>query len=458
MERESFKSRLGFLLVSAGCAIGIGNVWRFPFVVGQNGGGFFVLVYLVMLVVLGLPVLTMELAVGRASRKSAVQAYQVLEKPGQKWHIHGWFCMLGCCLLMMYYTTVTGWMVDYFYKFLRGDFVAGMGTEEIGGVYSQMLSSPGEMTIFMVIVVVLGFLVCSFGVQKGLERITKVMMIALLAIMVALAVHSFFMPGAKEGLRFFLVPDFARMKSVGIVSTLVGAMNQAFFTLSLGVGAMAIFGSYIGRDHTLLGESVRVVALDTFVAITAGLIIFPACYSYGVDPDAGPNLIFVTLPNIFANMPLGRLWGSLFFIFMAFAALSTVLAVFEEITACTQDLFGWGRKKACIVNGILLFVLSLPCCLGFNLLSFIQPLGEGSTIMDLEDFLVSNLILPLGSLVMILFCTTKKGWGWDNYITEANTGKGLRLRKFLRGYMTYVLPAMVLVLFVIGIVRTFLPG
>ena len=456
MQRENFRSRLGFLLVSAGCAIGIGNVWRFPYITGQYGGGYFVLFYLICLVIMGIPVMTMELAVGRASRKSAVQAYQTLEKPGQRWHIHGWFCMLGCCLLMMYYTTVTGWMVDYFYKFLRGDFVAGMGTEEIGGVYSQMLSSPGEMTIFMVIVVVLGFLVCSFGVQKGLERITKVMMIALLVIMVVLAVNSMFMPGAKEGLTFFLVPDFERMKEVGIVNTLVGAMNQAFFTLSLGIGAMAIFGSYIGKEHALLGESVRVVVLDTFVAITAGLIIFPACFTYGVDQTSGPSLIFITLPNIFANMAMGRLWGSLFFLFMAFAALSTVLAVFENIICCGMELTGWNRQKSSLINFFLIIALSLPCVLGYNVWAWDGFAIFGGAVLDVEDFLVSNLFLPLGSLVYLLFCVTRYGWGWDNYKKEVNTGKGLKMHDWMRGYLTYGLPLIVLFIFVFGLYDKFI--
>ena len=450
MQRENFRSRLGFLLVSAGCAIGIGNVWRFPYITGQYGGGYFVLFYLICLVIMGIPVMTMELAVGRASRKSAVQAYQTLEKPGQKWHIHGWFCMLGCCLLMMYYTTVTGWMVDYFYKFLRGDFVAGMGTEEIGGVYSQMLSSPGEMTIFMVIVVVMGFLVCSFGVQKGLERITKVMMIALLIIMVVLAVNSLFMPGAKEGLKFYLVPDFARMQEVGVVNTLVSAMNQAFFTLSLGIGAMAIFGSYIGKEHSLLGESVRIVVLDTFVAITAGLIIFPACFTYGVDQTSGPSLIFITLPNIFANMALGRLWGTLFFLFMTFASFSTVLAVFENLLAFAVDTFGISRKKASLIGCIAMLVLSMPCILGFNVWGDLQLIGARG-VQDSEDFLVSNLLLPIGAVVYLLFCVSRWGWGFENYLAEANTGKGPKLPRWLRPYFRYVLPLLIIVILVQGL-------
>ena len=457
MSREKLGSRLGFILLSAGCAIGIGNVWKFPYVVGENGGGIFVLIYLLFLAILGIPVLTMEFSIGRAAQKSPVRMYQQLEPKGSKWHIHGKVAMAGGYMLMMFYTTVAGWMVRYFVSTATGE-LSGLDSEGVSAQFGSMLSDAPMMILYMAIVIAAAVIVCSIGLKNGLERVTKVMMLALLAIMVLLAINSFFVPGGEKGLAFYLMPDIDEVNEAGIGSIIVNAMNQAFFTLSLGIGAMAIFGSYIGKERTLLGESVNVALLDTLVALSSGLIIFPACFAYNVDVNSGPSLIFITLPNIFNNLPGGRIWGSLFFVFMSFAALSTVLAVFEEITACTQDLFGWGRKKACIVNGILLFVLSLPCCLGFNLLSFIQPLGEGSTIMDLEDFLVSNIILPLGSLVMILFCTTKKGWGWDNYIAEANTGKGLRLRKFLRGYMTYVLPAMVLVLFVIGIVRTFLPG
>lgn len=457
MSREKLGSRLGFILLSAGCAIGIGNVWKFPYVVGENGGGIFVLIYLLFLAILGIPVLTMEFSIGRAAQKSPVRMYQQLEPKGTKWHIHGKVAMAGGYMLMMFYTTVAGWMVRYFVSTATGE-LSGLDSEGVSAQFGSMLSDAPMMILYMAIVIAAAVIVCSIGLKNGLERVTKVMMLALLAIMVLLAINSFFVPGSEKGLAFYLMPNIDEVNEAGIGSIIVNAMNQAFFTLSLGIGAMAIFGSYIGKERTLLGESVNVALLDTLVALSSGLIIFPACFAYNVDVNSGPSLIFITLPNIFNNLPGGRIWGSLFFVFMSFAALSTVLAVFEEITACTQDLFGWGRKKACIVNGILLFVLSLPCCLGFNLLSFIQPLGEGSTIMDLEDFLVSNIILPLGSLVMILFCTTKKGWGWDNYIAEANTGKGLRLRKFLRGYMTYVLPAMVLVLFVIGIVRTFLPG
>ena len=454
MGREKLGSRLGFILLSAGCAIGIGNVWKFPYVVGQNGGGVFVLIYLIFLAILGIPVLSMEFAIGRAAQKSPVKMYQELEPKGTVWHIHGKAAMIGWYLLMMFYTTVAGWMVRYFVSTAAGD-LSGLDASGISQKFNQMLSDAPMMILYMGIVIAAAVLVCSIGLKNGLERVTKVMMLALLGIMVILAINSFFMPGGEQGIAFYLMPNFEDVQKIGIGTIIVNAMNQAFFTLSLGIGAMAIFGSYIGKERSLLGESVNVAILDTLVALSSGLIIFPACFAYGVDVDSGPSLIFITLPNIFNNLPLGRLWGSLFFVFMSFAALSTVLAVFEEITACTQDLFGWGRKKSCIVNGILLFVLSLPCSLGFNLLSFIQPLGEGTNIMDLEDFIVSNLILPLGSLVIILFCVLKKGWGWDNYIREANTGKGLKMKNFMRGYVTCVLPIMVIVLFVIGIIRTF---
>ncbi len=457
MGREKLGSRLGFILLSAGCAIGIGNVWKFPYIVGENGGGIFVLIYLIFLAILGIPVLTMEFSIGRAAQKSPVRMYQELEPRGTKWHIHGKVAMAGAYLLMMFYTTVAGWMIRYFVSTATGE-MSGLDADGVAGQFSNMLTDAPMMILYMGVVVLAAVLVCSIGLKNGLERVTKVMMLALLAIMVVLAVNSFFLPGGDAGLAFYLMPDVQEVQKIGIGNIIVNAMNQAFFTLSLGIGAMAIFGSYIGKERSLLGESVNVALLDTLVAIASGLIIFPACFAYGVDVNSGPGLIFITLPNIFNNLPMGRLWGSLFFVFMSFAALSTVLAVFEEIVACTQDLFGWGRKKACIINGILLFVLSLPCCLGFNVLGFIQPMGEGTTIMDLEDFIVSNLILPLGSLVIILFCVLKKGWGWDNYMNEVNTGRGLKMKGFMRGYMTYVLPVLVLALFIIGIVRTFVPA
>lgn len=455
MERENLKSRLGFILLSAGCAIGIGNVWKFPYIAGQGGGGAFVLFYLIFLVILGLPIMTMEFAVGRASRKSPVRAYQALEKPGQKWHIHGYFTLIGCYLLMMFYTTVAGWMLHYFYMTAVGK-LAGLNAEQVAGKFTEMLASPATMTFWMVFVVVVSILVCAKGLQSGLERVTKGMMIALLLIMVVLAVNSLFMPGAKEGLSFFLVPDFARMQEVGVVNTLVSAMNQAFFTLSLGIGAMSIFGSYIGKEHSLLGESVRIVVLDTFVAITAGLIIFPACFTYHVDQTSGPSLIFITLPNIFANMSMGRLWGSLFFLFMAFAAMSTVLAVFENIICCGMELTGCSRKKSSLVNLVLIILLSMPCVLGYNLWAWDGFAVFGGAVLDVEDFLVSNLFLPLGSLVYLLFCVTHYGWGWQNYKKEVNTGKGLKVQDWMRGYLTYVLPLIVVFIFAFGLYDKFL--
>lgn len=451
MKRESFKSRLGFLLVSAGCAIGIGNVWRFPYVVGQNGGGLFVLLYLVFLIAMGLPVLTMELAVGRASRKSAVQGYQALEKPGSKWHIHGWFAIAGCYMLMMYYTTVSGWMVTYFYKFITSEFVSEMTAQETGDVFSNLLADPVQMAFWMILTVVAGFLVCSQGLQNGLEKISKGMMSALLVLIIVLAVHSFVLSGAGEGVKFYLIPDIDRVRDVGLGNVIAAAMNQSFFTLSLGVAAMEIFGSYMNKDFTLAGEGVRICALDTFVAIMSGLIIFPACFSYGVEVGAGPSLIFITLPNVFVNMAGGRVWGSLFFLFMTFASFSTVIAVFENIMSFCMDMFGWSRKKAALVNCIAILVLSLPCVLGYNVWSNLHLIG-GRDVLDSEDFIVSNLLLPLGSLVYLLFCVTKWGWGFDNYMKEANTGEGIKIAKYLKPYFQFVLPVMILIILIQGLV------
>lgn len=451
-QREQLGSRLGFILLSAGCAIGIGNVWKFPYMVGQYGGGAFVLIYLFFLVILGIPVMTMEFAMGRAGQRSPARLYQQLEPKGSKWHLHGYVAMAGNYILMMFYTSVAGWMLDYFVRTAGGQFV-GADTDGVAAQFSQMLGDPLRMTLFMGIIVVLGFLVCSFSLQKGLERITKWMMVALLVIMVVLAINSVCTAGGSQGLRFYLVPDLARMKKVGIGNVVAGAMNQAFFTLSLGIGAMAIFGSYIGKERALMGESARVAALDTLVALCSGLIIFPACFAYGVQPDSGPSLIFITLPNIFNHMPLGRVWGSLFFVFMSFAAFSTVLGVFENIVSCTMDLSGWSRKKACLFNGILMLLLSMPCVLGFNGLSKFQPLGPGTGVLDLEDFVVSNLLLPLGSLIFIFFCTSRYGWGWKNFTKEANAGKGLKVQRWMRGYMCYVLPVLVAVILVLGLIR-----
>lgn len=451
MKREHLGSRLGFILLSAGCAIGIGNVWKFPYMCGQYGGGAFVLVYLFFLIAMGVPVMTMEFAMGRASQKSPVKMYQEIEPKGSKWHLHGPFAMIGNYLLMMFYTTVSGWMVQYFVKMAKGDFV-GVDAAGVGNMFGEMLADPVSLTVYMAIVVVLGFAVCMLGVQKGLERVTKVMMLALLAIMVVLAINSATMEGGAEGLKFYLIPDFARMKAIGIGEVIVGAMNQSFFTLSLGIGSMAIFGSYLKKERTLMGEAVNVAVLDTFVAITSGLIIFPACFAYGVQPDSGPSLIFITLPNIFNNMPMGRLWGSLFFIFLTFAAFSTVLAVFENIIAMTMDVTNWSRKKASLVNCVAMLVLSMPCILGFNVLSNIQPLGPGSGIMDLEDFIVSNLLLPIGSLLFVLFCVTRYGWGWKKFTAEANQGEGLKMPNWLKPYCAFVLPIMILVILVVGLI------
>lgn len=452
MKREHLGSRLGFILISAGCAIGIGNVWKFPYIAGQYGGGIFVLIYLFFLAVIGIPVMTMEFSMGRASRKSPAKLYQQLEPKNSKWHLHGYFATAGNYLLMMFYTTVAGWMLNYFVSTAAGKF-EGASSSQIADLFSGMLADPVQMVVYMAIVVAAGFIVCSFSLQKGLERITKFMMLALLVIMMVLAANSLFMDGGREGLAFYLLPNLERMKKIGVGNVVVGAMNQAFFTLSLGIGAMAIFGSYIGRERSLLGESVNIAVLDTFVAVSSGLIIFPACFAYNVEVDSGPSLIFITLPNIFNHMPFGRIWGSLFFLFMTFAALSTVFAVFENIISCSMDFWSCSRKKACIINGILMFVLSLPCSLGFNVLSGIQPLGSGTSIMDLEDFLVSNLLLPGGSLIFILFCVSRYGWGWDNFVQEANAGKGLKIKKWMRGYMTYVLPVIVAVILILGLIK-----
>ena len=446
-ERERLGSRLGFILISAGCAIGIGNVWKFPYMAGQGGGGAFLLI-------LGLPIMTMEFAVGRASQKSPVKAYYALEKPGQKWHIHGYITLIGCYLLMMFYTTVAGWMLHYFYLTATGKFT-GLDSDAVASQFNTMLSQPQVMGFWMVIIVIAGILVCSIGLQNGLEKVTKVMMISLLFIMVILAINSFFMDGAKEGLSFYLIPDFERMKEIGIIKTITGAMNQAFFTLSLGIGAMSIFGSYIGKERSLLGESLNIALLDTFVAITSGLIIFPACFTFHVDQTSGPGLIFITLPNIFNHIPMGKLWGSLFFIFMSFAAFSTILAVFENIISCGMELTGWSRKKSSFINAIAIILLSVPCVLGYNLWSSDIFAVFGGAVLDFEDFLVSNLFLPLGSLVYLLFCTSRYGWGWKNFTTEANTGKGLKIQNWMRGYISYILPLIVLFIFFFGLYDKF---
>lgn len=454
-KREGFSSRLGFLLISAGCAIGLGNVWRFPYIVGRYGGAAFVLVYLLFLIILGLPVMVMEFSVGRASQRSIALSFQALEPEGSRWHIYSWFGIAGNYLLMMFYTTVAGWLLLYCLKMLRGDFI-GLDAAGVGGQFGELMGKPGVMTLFMAIVVSIGMLVCSRGLQNGVEKVNKVMMLCLLFVMVVLVIRAVTLPGAGDGLEFYLKPNFNNLiwdaggKFI-LGETIYAAMGQAFFTLSLGIGALAIFGSYIGKEYGLTGEAVRVALLDTFVAFMAGLIIFPACFAFGVTPDKGPSLIFVTLPNVFNAMPGGgRLWGFLFFVFMAFAALSTVIAVFENIISFAMDRWGISRRKAAAVNFIAILLLSMPCVLGLNLWAGVQPLGAGSSIMDLEDFLISDNLLPLGSLVYLLFCVSRRGWGWDSFTKEANTGSGIRFPAWARGYVTWVLPLIVAFIFIAG--------
>ena len=448
-KREHFSSRLGFILISAGCAIGLGNVWRFPYITGKYGGAAFVLVYLLFLVILGLPIMVMEFAVGRASQKSAAKSFHVLEPAGSKWHITGYLAILGNYMLMMFYTTVAGWMIYYVYKMIRGEF-SGLTPDEVGGIFGDMLADPKAMTFWMLVIVLLCFGVCSLGLQKGVERITKIMMSFLIVILVVLCVRSITLEGAAEGIRFYLIPDFKKMIENGLGEAVYAAMGQAFFTLSLGIGAMAIFGSYISKERRLLGESLNICLLDTGIALMAGLVIFPACFAFGVDPGEGPGLVFVTLPNIFNQMAGGRIFGTLFFIFMTFAAMSTVIAVFENILSFSIDLWGWNRKKAVLVNGLLIIVLSLPCVLGFNILGNIQPLGAGSTIQDLEDFIISNNLLPIGSLLYLLFCTRKNGWGWNNFIAEADSGKGMKFPQWARFYVSYILPVIIIFILFMG--------
>ncbi len=455
MKREQLGSRLGFILLSAGCAIGIGNVWKFPYLVGENGGAIFVLFYLLFLAVLGVPVMTMEFAMGRAAQKSPVKMYREIEPKGSKWHLHGWPSLAGNYLLLMFYTVVAGWMLHYFVFAAQGQF-NGVTNDTINHIYDGMLANPVTMLIFTAITLLIAVAACLFGLQKGIERVTKYMMLVLLAIIIVLAVNSCLLPGAKEGLAFYLVPNISSVKEAGGLGTvIVNAMNQAFFTLSVGIGSMAIFGSYLKKDRSLMGEAVTIASLDTFVAISAGLIIFPAIATYNVDPQEGPALIFKALPTIFANMPLGQLWGSLIFVFMSFAALSTVLAVFENIVACWMDM-GFSRTKASLLNGGLLLVLTLPCVLGYNVWKGFMPFGEGSTVQSLEDFLVSQILLPLGSLIYVIFCTSRYGWGFEKFKAEANLGKGLKVQNWMRGYMTYVLPLIILALFIVGIVDKFM--
>lgn len=455
MERENLKSRLGFILLSAGCAIGIGNVWRFPYIVGNYGGGIFVLFYLFFLALIGIPVLTIEFSIGRASQKSTAKAYQELEPRGTKWHLHSNFAIAGNYILLMFYTAVAGWMLYYFYKFAVGGFV-GLDTANVKNTFNNLLASPATMTFWMLVVVVLGFGVCSLGLQKGVEKITKVMMTALLGLIIILAIHAVRLDGGIDGVKFYLLPNFEKIQEVGFFKLITTAMNQAFFTLSIGMGSMMIFGSYIDKSRTLLGESINIALLDTFVAIIAGLIIFPSCFAFNVEPDSGPSLIFITLPNVFTSMKGGRIWGSLFFLFMTFAAFSTVIALFENILTCCVEKFNITRKKAVLINIIIISVLSLPCVFGFNILSLLHPLGGESTILDFEDFLVSNLILPAGSLMYLFFCISKRGWGFDNYLKEANTGVGPKIPRWIKPYYKYIMPIIMLILLIQGIVNTFI--
>ena len=453
-KRETFASRLGFILISAGCAIGLGNVWRFPYITGKYGGAAFVLIYLCFLVILGIPIMVMEFSVGRASKRSAARSFHVLEPKGTKWHLAGYLAIIGNYMLMMFYTTVGGWMLAYIVKMASGTFT-GLTPDEVGGVFNGMLANPGEMTVWMIVIVVLSFAVCSMGLRNGVERINKAMMGLLFVILFALCVRSVTLEGAAEGLKFYLVPDFGKMVENGIGEAVYAAMGQSFFTLSLGIGAMAIFGSYISKERSLTGECINICALDTTVALMSGLVIFPAGFAFGVDPGEGPGLVFVTLPNVFNQMPGGRLWGSLFFVFMSFAALSTVIAVFENIISFAIDLWGWSRRKAILVNLVLILVLSMPCVLGFNVWSAIQPLGAGTTIQDLEDFIISNNLLPIGSVLYLLFCTSRYGWGWKNFIAEADEGKGVKFPKWARFYVTYILPIIVVAILIVSYVQKF---
>lgn len=454
MEREKLSSRLGFILISAGCAIGLGNVWRFPYIVGVYGGASFVMIYLFFLFLLGLPIMVAEFAVGRASKKSAALSFDVLEPKGTKWHLYKYGAISGNYLLMMFYTTIAGWMLYYFYQMTTGRFI-GLSREGIDAVFSGLLSDPLTMTFCMVVTVIACFGVCLMGLQKGVEKVTKIMMVCLLGLMVVLAAHSLFLPDSSIGLKYYLYPDVDRLLEKGLSEVIFAAMGQAFFTLSLGIGSLAIFGSYIDKGRSLTGEAVYVTLLDAFVALISGLIIFPACFSFGVSPDSGPNLLFITLPNVFNAMSGGQFWGMLFFLFMMAASASTVIAVFENIISCVCDLTGWNRKKAVYINMVLIMILSMPCILGFNLWSGFAPLGPGTNVLDLEDFFISNNLLPLGSLVYLLFCTSRYGWGWKNFCAEANCGKGLKFPVWARIYVSYILPCIVLVIFINGYISIF---
>ena len=456
MKRETFGSRLGFILVSAGCAVGIGNVWKFPYMCGQFGGAAFILIYLVFLLIMGIPVMVCEFGVGRASRHSVAAAYETLEPQGTKWHITKWIGIIGCYFLMMFYTTVGGWMLYYCVRSFSGDFV-GADMETISAGFSDMLGNMPLMTFWTILICIIGFGVCAFGIQKGIEKVSKFMMTALLLIMIVLAIHSVMMKGAGAGIRFYLIPDFRQMAEIGIGNVIFGAMSQAFFTLSIGIGAMLIFGSYMEKDQRLFGEAVNITVLDTIVALMAGFIIIPACFAYGIEPGAGPSLIFITIPNIFAQVAGGRVWGGLFFLFLSFAAFTTLVAVFENIISFDMDLFGWSRKKSTLVSLILIIILSMPCVMGFNVLAGFTPLGEGSTIMDLEDFIVSNNLLPLGSLGYVLFCTKKNGWGWNHFLEEINQGEGWKFPSGIKGYMSYGLPLLIIIIYLKGYYDKFQP-
>ena len=456
MKRETFGSRLGFILVSAGCAVGIGNVWKFPYMCGQFGGAAFILIYLVFLLIMGIPVMVCEFGVGRASRHSVAAAYETLEPQGTKWHITKWIGIIGCYFLMMFYTTVGGWMLYYCVRSFSGDFV-GADMETVSAGFSDMLGNMPLMTFWTILICIIGFGVCAFGIQKGIEKVSKFMMTALLLIMIVLAIHSVMMKGAGAGIRFYLIPDFRQMAEIGIGNVIFGAMSQAFFTLSIGIGAMLIFGSYMEKDQRLFGEAVNITVLDTVVALMAGFIIIPACFAYGIEPGAGPSLIFITIPNIFAQVAGGRVWGGLFFLFLSFAAFTTLVAVFENIICLDMDLFGWSRKKSTLVSLILIIILSMPCVMGFNVLAGFTPLGEGSTIMDLEDFIVSNNLLPLGSLGYVLFCTKKNGWGWNHFLEEINQGEGWKFPSGIKGYMSYGLPLLIIIIYLKGYYDKFQP-
>lgn len=438
-EREKLGSRFGFIMLSAGCAIGCGNVWKFPWMCGQSGGGSFMLVYFICLLILGLPAMTMEFAVGRAAQTSPIHMYQKLQKPGGKWGILGYICLLGNIALMTFYTVVAGWLIYYFVKFLTGQ-NGSFGFEE-------MIANPGINVTYLFVSVLLAFLILSFGLQGGLERVTKYMMTSLMVLILILAVRSFMLPGAAEGLRFYLIPDFSRITG----KVVVNAMNQAFFTLSVGMGGMAIFGSYIGKEHSLMGESVRIILLDCFVAVTAGLIIFPACFTYGLEVTAGPSLLFDTMANVFDHMEGGRWWGTLFFLFMVFAAMSTVLGVCENILAMVREITGWSRPKGCIVCGIVIFGLALTTALGFSVWKF-TPFAEGSTWLDFWDFIVSNNVLPLGSLALSLFCCNSYGWGFEQFMQEANTGHGIKVKKWMKSVFRYVVPVAILFIYIYGLI------